>query len=131
RVAIVSGRSSEAVVRRARELQVDLVIQGVTDKGATLETVCGQLGLEAAAWCAVGDDWLDLPLLSRTGLAAAPADAVAEVRQRVDYVTEAPGGQGVVHQVVEWLLRLQGRWETAWSLLAWPHPPPTLPQANG
>lgn len=110
RTAIVSGRSSTAVERRARELDVDILLQGVTDKVSGLAEVCRQLMLEEAKVCAIGDDWLDLPLLRRVGVAAAPADATAEVRQCVDYVTLSCGGKGAVRDVVEWVLRGQGKW---------------------
>lgn len=109
-VAILSGRSSPAAARRAQELSIEVVRQGVADKVSVLPEVCRALQVELSEMCAVGDDWLDVPLLDRVGVAAAPADACPEVLQRVDYVTPSRGGQGVIRDLVEWLLRQQGKW---------------------
>lgn len=108
---ILSGRSSPAVALRAQELSIDVVRQGVTDKVQVLPEVCRTLSVELSEVCAVGDDWLDVPLLYQAGVAAAPADACPEVLRRVDYVTPSRGGQGVIRDIVEWLLRQQGKWE--------------------
>ncbi|MBA2225636.1 KdsC family phosphatase [Thermogemmata fonticola] len=108
---ILSGRSSPAVACRAQELSIDVVRQGLADKASVLPDVCRALQVELSEMCAVGDDWLDVPLLQRVGVAAAPADACPEVLQRVDYVTPSRGGQGVIRDLVEWLLRQQGKWE--------------------
>ena len=59
----------------------------------------------------MGDDLVDLAVLRRAGMSAAPADAVPEVRKRVHLVTRAAGGRGAVRELLEWLLRAQGRWE--------------------
>jgi 3-deoxy-D-manno-octulosonate 8-phosphate phosphatase (KDO 8-P phosphatase) len=111
RIAIVSGRSSPAVARRASEVQADVLLQGVADKRWGLIEVCRRLQLHAEEICAIGDDWLDMPVLRSVGVAVAPADATSEVRQSVDYVTVASGGAGVVREVVEWLLKEQGKWD--------------------
>ena len=65
----------------------------------------------------MGDDLLDLPVLNRVGLSAAPADAVADVRERVDWVSQAPGGRGAVRELVELVLRAQGRWTRSWRAM--------------
>lgn len=109
---ILSGRSSLSLTRRAEELPVDLVRQGVADKAQALSEICTALRLERSEICAVGDDWLDIPLLRQVGVAAAPADACPEVLACVDFITPCRGGQGVVRDVVQWLLSRQGKWQT-------------------
>jgi 3-deoxy-D-manno-octulosonate 8-phosphate phosphatase (KDO 8-P phosphatase) len=110
RSAIVSGRKSRAVERRAAELGIAPVFQGVADKLPALGAVLTETGLRAEQVCAIGDDLPDLPVLKRAGLAVAPADACAEVRMAADHVTAPAGGRGAVRDAVEWLLKLQGAW---------------------
>jgi 3-deoxy-D-manno-octulosonate 8-phosphate phosphatase (KDO 8-P phosphatase) len=110
RTAVISGRRSPAVERRARELGVSFVEQGADRKLPALRRVLTAAGLTAARCAAVGDDLPDLPLLLNCGAAAAVADACPEVRAAAHYVTRASGGRGAVREVVEWLLTAQGRW---------------------
>ncbi len=112
RVAILSARTSEIVRRRAAEIEIEEVIQGSSDKGHALRELLDRQDLAADAVAYVGDDLQDLPVLTAVGLSMAPADAVAEVRQRVDYVTEARGGNGCVREVVERLLTARGAWRS-------------------
>ncbi|MGL6097636.1 MAG: KdsC family phosphatase [Fimbriiglobus sp.] len=111
RVAVVSGRASVAVDRRAAELGAAPVLQGRDDKAAALAEVLAATGLTADRVCAVGDDLIDLPVLGAVGVAVAVADACPEVRAVADYVTITPGGRGAVREVVELLLKSQGRWD--------------------
>jgi 3-deoxy-D-manno-octulosonate 8-phosphate phosphatase (KDO 8-P phosphatase) len=111
RSAILSGRKSATVERRAAELGVHLVLQGCDDKLAALAEILIATGLRLEQVCAAGDDLPDLPVLTRCGLAVAVADACAEVAAAAHHVTAAPGGRGAVREAVEWLLKLQGRWE--------------------
>jgi 3-deoxy-D-manno-octulosonate 8-phosphate phosphatase (KDO 8-P phosphatase) len=111
RSAIISGRTSRAVAVRAAELGVVPVFQGRAEKLPAFEALLAETGVRAEQVCAVGDDLPDLPVLLRAGLAVAVADACAEVRAAADYVTVSPGGRGAVRDAVEWLLRLQGRWD--------------------
>jgi 3-deoxy-D-manno-octulosonate 8-phosphate phosphatase (KDO 8-P phosphatase) len=120
RAAIVSGRASPAVDRRAVELGVGPVLQGRADKLAALDELLQALGLTADRVCAIGDDLPDLPVLTRVGLAVAVADACPEVRAAAHLTTITPGGRGAVRDAVEWLLKLQGRWD---DLIA-PYRPP-------
>ncbi|NTV14295.1 MAG: HAD-IIIA family hydrolase [Desulfobulbaceae bacterium] len=110
-VGLITARSSEVVKRRAENLGISLVFQGVGQKLAVFRRLLGEQGLEAAQVAYVGDDWLDLPLLTRVGLAVAVADAAAEVRQVAHYVTELPGGRGAVREVCDLLVEAQGRRE--------------------
>lgn len=110
RAAIVSGRSSPAVTRRAAELGIAPVHQAQGDKLPAFERVLAEVGVTGAEVCAVGDDLPDLPVLLRAGLAVAVADAAPEVRAAADFVTAAPGGAGAVREAIEWLMKLTGEW---------------------
>ena len=111
RVAILSGRSSAAVVRRAAELGISPVIQGRSEKLPAFQDLLASTGLSPNRICAVGDDLPDLPVLRRCGVAIAVADACAELKAAADYVTTAPGGRGAVREAIEWLMKLQGTWD--------------------
>jgi len=111
RTAILSGRRAAAVDHRAAELGIAPVIQGASAKGKAFGDLLVGLGLEARQVCYVGDDLADLPVMRAAGLAACPADAAPEVVAAAHYVTSALGGRGAVREVVELLLKGQGRWD--------------------
>jgi len=108
---ILSGRRSGALARRAAELGIDEVHQGVHDKVSRMDEILGRLGVAAEAVCFVGDDLIDLPAMRRAGFAAAPADAMPEVREIAHYVTARAGGRGAVREVVDFVLRAAGHWD--------------------
>jgi len=110
---VMSGRKSEVVSKRAAELGIEEVHQGVLDKLSRFEELQARLGLSADEVCFVGDDLIDLPVLRRVGLSAAPSNAVAEVLQAVHLVTDRPGGKGAVRELVDLILHASGRWESA------------------
>ncbi len=112
RSAILSGRRSEAVERRARDLGISPVFQGCAAKLPAFEALMAEMGLRAEQVCAIGDDLPDLPVLRRAGLAVSVADGCTEVRAAADFVAPHSGGEGAVRDVVEWLLKLQGRWDS-------------------
>jgi 3-deoxy-D-manno-octulosonate 8-phosphate phosphatase (KDO 8-P phosphatase) len=91
---------------------VTLVYHGVTSKLATYERILAELQLTDADVAYMGDDVVDLAVLARVGLSAAPSDAVAEVRSRVHWVTAHGGGGGAARELVERILRAQGHWNT-------------------
>ena len=109
--AIVTGRASKIVERRALELGIGLVFQSVEDKLEAFEQILSGARLRAEQACFVGDDLPDLPILVRCGLAVAVADACAEVRTAAHHVTRAPGGRGAVREVIEVILEVQGLWQ--------------------
>jgi len=109
-VGLLTGRESEVVARRARELGIEHVRQGAGDKLAAFEQLLGELGVAAEAACYVGDDLADIPVLRRAGLAVAVADAREEVRAAADLVTHARGGRGAVRELAERILKAQGTW---------------------
>ena len=103
-VAIVSGRDSAAVTRRAVELGIRHVRQGVADKGMELDRLLAELAIDPAATACVGDDTPDLPMLRRAGLAIAVADAHPALAEAAHWTTAAPGGRGAVREVCDLLL---------------------------
>jgi len=110
-VAFISGRRSDAAYHRAKELGISRFHEGVRDKVAVLEELRAAMGLPLEAVAAVGDDLVDLPLMSRTGLAVAVADAAPEVKAAAHWITTLPGGRGAVREVCDLLLKAQGKWE--------------------
>jgi 3-deoxy-D-manno-octulosonate 8-phosphate phosphatase (KDO 8-P phosphatase) len=110
-VAVATGRSSPLVNLRMAELGVEPVLQGVRDKRAAVERIGGIVGVEPAGTACMGDDLVDLPALGYAGVAICPADAVAEVRERADLVTEACGGHGAVREAIEKIMKAQGTWD--------------------
>jgi 3-deoxy-D-manno-octulosonate 8-phosphate phosphatase (KDO 8-P phosphatase) len=111
RVGLLSARQSAATVERAAQLRITLVRQGALDKRTTYEEIRLELGLDDAEIAFMGDDLLDLPVLGRVGLAAAPADAVEIVRSCVHWVSVRRGGDGAVRELTELLLTAQGKWD--------------------
>ncbi|HYL17847.1 MAG TPA: HAD family hydrolase [Burkholderiales bacterium] len=110
-VAIITGRTSQAVERRAQNLGVQYVYQGVADKLAVFEQLLAHLGLSAAATAGMGDDLPDLPILRRCGLAVTVPEAPALIRSHAHYVTSLHGGSGAVREVCELLMQAQGTLE--------------------
>jgi 3-deoxy-D-manno-octulosonate 8-phosphate phosphatase (KDO 8-P phosphatase) len=110
-VVLVSGRESEASEARAKEMEVDELLQVAPQrKLATLVEVLGRRGLALKDCAYVGDDLADLPVMRAVGLPIAPANAMAEVKAVARYVTSLPGGQGAVREVAERLLKARGEW---------------------
>jgi 3-deoxy-D-manno-octulosonate 8-phosphate phosphatase (KDO 8-P phosphatase) len=110
-VGLLSGRHSDATTRRAAELGISILMQGDTDKRASYTQIVASQQIRDDQVAYMGDDLLDLPVLSRVGLSAAPADAVDEVRERVHWVSRHPGGRGAARELVEVVLRARGRWD--------------------
>jgi 3-deoxy-D-manno-octulosonate 8-phosphate phosphatase (KDO 8-P phosphatase) len=109
--AIVSGRTSAVTARRARELGIESVDQGVADKAAAVAALRRRLGVSADEVAFIGDDLSDLPAMREAGFSAAPADAAPEVRRAAGHVCEARGGHGAVREAIEVLLKRQGLWD--------------------
>jgi len=110
-VAIITGRSSLAVSKRAEELGIEAVLQGVKDKVEALETLLKEKGWEAAEVAYMGDDLPDMPVMRRVGFPIAVCDAVEDVLKAAQYVTRLPGGKGAVREAIEFILKSSGRWE--------------------
>ena len=108
---ILSARHSGATAVRATQLGIQIVRQQSGDKLEMYNELLEQERLTNEDVAFMGDDVLDLPVLSSVGLSAAPADAVPEVCARVNWVSSRVGGDGAVRELVELILRAQGRWE--------------------
>lgn len=108
-VAIISGRDSQAVARRMKELGITHVFQGIHDKRSAYASLLASLGIAEEAVAAIGDDVVDLPILSRCGFAAAVPAAPLIVRSNVHLVTAAPGGNGAAREFCDFILAAQGK----------------------
>ena len=107
--AILSGRESQAVEERARELGIKHVVQGARDKLAAFQQMMRRLKVKPATVAYMGDDVVDLPVLARCGFACAPHEAPEDVRRRVHYIASAPAGHGAAREVCEFILEAQGK----------------------
>ncbi len=103
-VGLITARTSEAVSRRAVDLKLAHVFQGSINKEEAYREILEKTGLDPQETAYMGDDWLDLSLLSMVGFAISPANGVFEVRQRAHYVTSRAGGNGAVREACELLL---------------------------
>ncbi len=112
-MAVVTGRTSDVVQRRAEELGITRIFQRVLDKRPVLIQLLGELNLQPEAVAVIGDDVVDIPLFRRVGLGVTVPEAPAEVRQAAHYVTRHPGGDGAAREVVEMILKVQGKWDGA------------------
>jgi len=110
RAGIITGRSSTALARRAAELGIEFLRQGNEQKMVAFEEVLRSAGVKEDEVAFVGDDLSDIPLMRRAEFAVAVADAVEETRAAAHYVTQARGGRGAVREVIEIILKSQGRW---------------------
>jgi len=108
RTGVITARTSQALLRRVQDLKLELVFQGVEKKVALFEKILPDLGLKPAEVAYMGDDWLDLQLLSRVGLAATVADAPDEIRNQVHFIASRAGGCGAVRELCELLLESRG-----------------------
>ena len=108
---IISGRNSSAVERRARGLGMPFVVQGIADKVQAFTEILAEAGVTNEEVAFIGDDLNDIPLMTRSGLGIAVADASLETRDAADYVTQLAGGYGAVREVIELILKAQNRWD--------------------
>ena len=106
--AILTGRQSEVVRHRTRDLGIELVMQGYRDKRPAFEALLKETGLTPEVIAYVGDDVVDLPVMKQVGLAIAVADAHPMVLEHADWVTRAAGGRGAARDVCEFLMRARG-----------------------
>ena len=109
-VVLLTGRKSRVVDHRAADLGITEVYQGILNKGELFSGILERRHVTPDQTACVGDDLVDIPLLSRAGFSVAVADAVDEARQIADYVTYHPGGRGAVREVCELILKAQNQW---------------------
>jgi 3-deoxy-D-manno-octulosonate 8-phosphate phosphatase (KDO 8-P phosphatase) len=113
KTGFITGRKSSAVQQRAEELSVDYVYLGQATKMAAFDECMRNAGVSAEEVAYMGDDLPDMPVAKRAGLAVAVANAAPELKAICHYVTRAGGGEGSAREVVELILKAQGRWEEA------------------
>jgi 3-deoxy-D-manno-octulosonate 8-phosphate phosphatase (KDO 8-P phosphatase) len=111
KTGLITRRASETVARRARDLKIEHVHQGIQDKRGCLEQIAKQEGLKLDEAAFVGDDVIDLPAMRAGGLAIAVKNARAEVKKEAHYVTPHAGGDGAARDAVEFILKAQGKWK--------------------
>lgn len=111
-VAVITGRTSGAVSQRMAQLGVQHVYQGREDKLSAFLDLLEITGLDANQVCFAGDDWIDIPILLRAGLAVTVADAESEVKDRAHWITSRKGGDGAVREICNLILQAQGKDQT-------------------
>lgn len=123
RVAILSGRSADAVTHRARELGIEHVVQGCKVKTEGLTDLLQRMNVTEDAVCFVGDDLTDIPVMRRVGLGVAVSNARPEVLRIAHWSTRTPGGRGAAREVAERILKVQGKWEQVIARYGLPESP--------
>lgn len=113
KLAILTGRVSPMVRRRAEELRFDYLTEGQQKKTEAMKDLMKQAGAGTDEVCYIGDDINDLPCMELAGVKMCPADAAREVREICDFVSSLPGGAGAVRECLEVILLAQGTWESA------------------
>lgn len=111
KTAVLTGRRSPMVERRTAELHMDYVLQGVGDKLPRLQQLCQETGFSLSDIAYMGDDLNDVEVIRQAGLGAAPADGCQEARQAAAFIASCGGGRGAVRELVEYILKEQGRWQ--------------------
>ena len=110
KTGVISGRQSPATEERARQCKMAYVYQGHIEKIPILQEILADAKIDSSQVAYIGDDFTDIVIMRRVGLAIATANARAEVKRAAHYVTQAVGGEGAVREVVELLLKAQGKW---------------------
>jgi 3-deoxy-D-manno-octulosonate 8-phosphate phosphatase (KDO 8-P phosphatase) len=113
KLAIITGRTSKLVEKRAKDLGVDYLYQGAHDKGASFEELLKVAGLSADDCGYMGDDVIDLPVMRRVAFAVAVPDSPQLVRKHAHYISGSQGGRGAVREVCEYLMQAQGTFDAA------------------
>jgi 3-deoxy-D-manno-octulosonate 8-phosphate phosphatase (KDO 8-P phosphatase) len=111
KIGIITGRSSEAVERRAQELEVDELYQGAREKLASYEKIIKKHSLQDEEVCFIGDDIIDIPVMKRVGFPVAVADAHEDILPFAIYQTDLKGGQGAVREAIDLIIKAQGKWD--------------------
>jgi 3-deoxy-D-manno-octulosonate 8-phosphate phosphatase (KDO 8-P phosphatase) len=117
KTGIISSRNSKVVALRGKQLNVDFISQGNSNKVVEYVRIIENLGLSDNQVCYIGDDILDLPVLKRVGFSVAVANAREEVKEECDYITSVSGGQGAVREVIDLILKQQEKFDVLISQL--------------
>jgi 3-deoxy-D-manno-octulosonate 8-phosphate phosphatase (KDO 8-P phosphatase) len=112
-IAWITGRTSRLVEKRAKELQIPYLRQGIHEKTSEVTSIAAELGIPLSTVAFMGDDLNDLPVMQVCGVAIAPASAASDVRKIAHIVTQKGGGRGAVREAIETILRAQGTYDDA------------------
>ncbi len=110
KTAVLTAKKSRIVAKRAKILHIDKAYQNALRKGEVFEEILKNFKVRASEICFIGDDLVDLPVLRKVGFAVAVPNAAVEVKERAHYITKKEGGRGAVREVVEIILKAQGKW---------------------
>jgi 3-deoxy-D-manno-octulosonate 8-phosphate phosphatase (KDO 8-P phosphatase) len=111
--AWITGRKSLQAQKRSKEMGIDYLIQGCMNKKSAIEKILKQNNLLMSECAYLGDDIVDIPLLKAAGISACPKDACRDVKKYVDYVSDFNGGEGVVREIIELIMKAKGEWKKA------------------
>lgn len=120
---VITGRESPGTEERAKDLGMSYAYQGFLSKVDPLERILADTGLAPENVAYMGDDWTDIPVLKRAGLACAPANALDEVKAAAQLVTSKEGGMGAVREACDLILKSQGHWDTVMGYVETAHWP--------
>jgi len=120
KAGIITGRQSELVLKRVRELKMDIVMQGAFFKMPVYIEILNNYHITDEEICYIGDDILDIDILERAGLSVTPANGRPEIKAICDFITQERGGEGAVRKVVDTILKVQGKWDEAVKKCRWP-----------
>jgi 3-deoxy-D-manno-octulosonate 8-phosphate phosphatase (KDO 8-P phosphatase) len=110
-IILITGRTSQVVEHRARELGITEVYQGAKNKVEILEEIFRNNHISGESVAYIGDDIVDIPVFKKVGFSVAVADASEHAKKSADYITERNGGQGAVREICEMILMVQGKWD--------------------
>jgi 3-deoxy-D-manno-octulosonate 8-phosphate phosphatase (KDO 8-P phosphatase) len=113
RTAIISARQSPIVTRRATDLGITILLQGIDDKRSAFEKIITELDMTPEECGFMGDDVIDLPVMTCVGFAISVPNGHSEVRSRAHYIAQAHGGKGAVREVCDFILHAQGNYDSA------------------
>jgi len=121
---VITGRESPGTEERARSLGMGYAYQGFLSKLEPLHRILARTGLKPENVAYMGDDWTDIPVLKKAGLACAPHNALDEVKSVSHLITSKDGGMGAVRQACDFILKSQGHWKTVMGYVESAHWPP-------
>ncbi|MCK4312743.1 MAG: HAD hydrolase family protein [Candidatus Cloacimonetes bacterium] len=113
KVIIVTGRESEALIRRCKDLRIECLFQKTRNKFAKIQEILKELNLTWHNVAYMGDDWNDYPAIKKAYLSAVPNDANEDIKTKVDFIANFKGGEGAVREFIDFILKKQGKYEKA------------------
>lgn len=111
--AVITGRTSEVLTRRCKDLKIDHLYQNIDNKADKMQELLTELALDWENLAYVGDDWNDYPILTKAGFAATPFDGDEAIKPFVDFISQNKGGEGAVREIIDLILDSQGLYEKA------------------